>query len=69
MNNRIKELRTKFQITQEELANKCFVSRQTIISLEKGKYDPSIHLAHRISKIFHSTIEEVFLFDEEEETL
>lgn len=69
MNNRIKELRTKFQITQEELANKCFVSRQTIISLEKRKYDPSIHLAHRISKIFHSSIEEVFLFDEEEETL
>ena len=69
MNNRMKEFRSQFNITQEELANKCYVSRQTIISLEKGKYDPSIHLAHRISKIFHTTIEEVFQFDEEEESL
>ena len=51
-------------MTQEDLAQRCRVSRQTIISLEKGKYDPSIHLAHRIATIFHHRIEEVFLFTE-----
>jgi putative transcriptional regulator len=51
-------------MTQEELAQRCRVSRQTIISLEKGKYDPSIHLAHRIATIFQHHIEDVFLFTE-----
>ena len=64
MRNRIRKLRQELQMTQEELAQRCRVSRQTIISLEKGKYDPSIHLAHRIATIFHHHIEYVFLFTE-----
>lgn len=65
MDNRVKELRQLNKITQEELANRCEVTRQTIISLEKGKYDPSIHLAHAIAKEFQVCIEDVFIFDEE----
>ena len=60
----IRKLRQELQMTQEELAQRCRVSRQTIISLEKGKYDPSIHLAHRIATIFQHHIEDVFLFTE-----
>ena len=67
MKNRIKELREKYKLTQGELANKVDVSRQTIISLEKGKYNPSIILAHKISQVFELTIEQVFIFDKEEE--
>ena len=55
MRNRIRKLRQELQMTQEELAQRCRVSRQTIISLEKGKYDPSIHLAHRIATIFSTS--------------
>lgn len=66
MENRIKVLRQEQKITQEELASRCRVSRQTIISLEKGKYDPSIHLAHRIARIFHMQIEDIFIFEEDE---
>ena len=51
-------------ITQEELAEKANVSRQTIVSLEKGKYKPSIVLAYKIAKIFNKTIEEVFIIEE-----
>ena len=68
MKNRIKELREKHKLTQDELASKADVSRQTIISLEKGKYNPSIILAHKISQIFELTIEQVFIFDKEEES-
>jgi len=66
LKNRIKELREKYKLTQDELANKVDVSRQTIISLEKGKYNPSIILAHKISQVFELTIEQVFIFDKEE---
>jgi len=66
MENNIRELRTLKGVTQEELAKSCGVSRQTIISLERGKYDPSIHLAHRLASIFGLTIEEIFIFTEEE---
>ncbi len=66
MENRIKELRSLQKLTQEDLAKECGVSRQTIISLERGKYDPSIHLAHRIGVIFGLAIEEIFIFTEEE---
>ena len=59
MRNRIRKLRQELQMTQEELAQRCRVSRQTIISL-----DPSIHLAHRIATIFQHHIEDVFLFTE-----
>lgn len=65
MNNRLKELREEFTLTQEELAKKVEVSRQTIISIEKGKYNPSIILAYKIAKIFNKVIEEVFIFEEE----
>lgn len=65
MKNRIQELRKQKKITQEELGKMCEVSRQTIISLENGKYNPSIHLAYKIAKIFGCIIEEVFIFEEE----
>lgn len=67
MDNLIKELRKKFSMTQQELAGKAEVSRQTIISLENGRYDPSIHLAFKIASIFKKKIEEVFLFNEQED--
>ncbi|MFT8314633.1 MAG: helix-turn-helix transcriptional regulator [Clostridium sp.] len=65
MKNRIKELRKKKRMTQEELSELCKVTRQTIISLENGKYNPSIFLAHKIAKIFELSIEQVFIFEEE----
>ncbi len=64
MLNRIKELRKINKITQDELAELVEVSRQTIISLEKGKYNPSIFLAYKISKVFNLMIEDVFIFEE-----
>ena len=67
MKNRIEEIRKEKGIRQEEFAKSMGVSRQTISSLENGRYNPSIFLAHRIAKYFGMTIEEVFLFDEEEE--
>ena len=64
MKNRIEELRKLSGMTQEELANELGVSRQTIISLEKGKYNPSIYLAYAIATKFNKHIEEVFIFQE-----
>ena len=66
MKNRIEEIRKDRGIRQEELAKSMGVSRQTISSLENGRYNPSILLAYRIAKYFDMTIEEVFVFDEEE---
>ncbi len=66
MQNRIKEFRKQRKITQDELASKMSVTRQTIISLESGKYNASLQLAHRLAVYFGVTIEELFLFDEEE---
>jgi putative transcriptional regulator len=63
--NKIQEQRKLQKMTQEELADLCGVSRQTIISLESGKYNPSILLAHKIAQVFHCSIENIFLFDEE----
>jgi len=63
MNNRIKELRAKHDITQMDLARKVGVRRETIVFLEKGKYNPSLKLAHDISRLFNAPIEEVFIFD------
>ncbi len=65
MKNRLEELRSKKGWTQQELADRVEVSRQTIISLEKGRYDPSILLAFRLSKLFGLLIEDIFSFDEE----
>lgn len=68
MQNRIQELRKAMGgVTQSELADAVNVSRQTIISLENGRYNASLMLAHKIAKYFGVTIEELFLFDEEEE--
>jgi putative transcriptional regulator len=62
---RIKELRARFDMTQEDLALKVGVRRETILFLEKGKYNPSLKLAHDIAKVFGTTIEDVFIFDEQ----
>ena len=64
MKNRIKELRKEHRISQEELATAVNVTRQTIISLENGKYNASLILAHDIAVYFGKTIEEIFLFEE-----
>jgi putative transcriptional regulator len=63
MNNRIKELRARYNLTQLDLAQKVGVRRETIVFLEKGKYNPSLKLAYDISKVFECTIEKVFNFD------
>ena len=65
MKNKIEQIRKERGIRQEEFAKMLGVSRQTISSLETGRYNPSIFLAHKIAKFFDMTIEEVFLFDEE----
>ena len=62
MNNRIKEFRARHDLTQIDLAKKVGVRRETIVFLEKGKYNPSLKLAHDISQIFNMKIEEVFIF-------
>ena len=65
MKNRIEEIRNAKGIRQEELAKQMDVSRQTISSLENGRYNPSILLAHKIAKYFGMSIEDMFLFEEE----
>jgi len=65
MRTRIKELRARYDLTQEELATKVGVRRETILFLEKGKYNPSLKLAYDIAKVLKSKIEEVFIFEEE----
>jgi putative transcriptional regulator len=62
MNNRIRELRARHDLSQLELARKVGVRRETIVFLEKGKYNPSLRLAHDIARTFDLTIEEVFFF-------
>lgn len=66
MENRIAQLRKERRITQEELADAVGVTRQTIISLENGRYNASLLLARKLSRYFGLTIEDLFLFDEEE---
>ena len=66
MKNRIEEIRKARGVNQEELAKALGVSRQTISSLENGRYNPSIELAYKLSKYFAMTIEEVFIFEEAE---
>ncbi len=63
MEHRIKELRTSFGWTQVQLSEKLGVSRQTIISIENGRYCPSLELAYKIAKLFQLSIEEVFIFE------
>ena len=65
MNNRIEEIRNAKGIKQEELSKMLGVSRQTISSLENGRYNPSIILAFKIAKLFDMEIEEIFIYEEE----
>lgn len=67
MKNRLEEIRKARGLRQEELARELSVSRQTISSLEKGRYNPSILLAFKIARFFGLTIEEIFIYEEEEE--
>ena len=69
MQTRIAQYRKERKVTQEELAKAVNVTRQTIISLESGKYKASLVLAHKIAQFFQVTIEEMFIFDKEEENL
>lgn len=67
MQSRIQELRKERKLTQNELANNLEVTRQTIISLENGRYNASLILAHKIAHFFDLMIEDVFIFEEEDE--
>lgn len=68
MRNRLKEMRTEYGMTQEEIADRTGVSRQTIISIESGRYNPSINLAYKLSRLFAISIEELFLCAEQIES-
>jgi len=59
---RIKELRARYDLTQEDLAKKVGVRRETILYLEKGKYNPSLKLAHDIARVLKTTIDDLFVF-------
>jgi putative transcriptional regulator len=65
MRTRIKELRARHDLTQDDLARMVGVRRETILYLEKGKYNPSLKLAHDVAKALKTTINDLFLFDEE----
>lgn len=67
MKNKLEEIRKEKGITQEELAKALEVSRQTVGSLENGRYNPSIILAFKIARYFNLTIEEIFIYEEEED--
>jgi putative transcriptional regulator len=64
MNTRIKEYRTRMNLTQEDLAKIVGVRRETIVFLEQGKYNPSLRLAHDVAQALHTTIDDIFLFDD-----
>ncbi len=63
MKTRVREYRTKHNLTQEKLAEMVGVRRETIIFLEQGKYNPSLKLAHNVAKALKTTIDEIFIFD------
>ncbi len=67
MKTRVKELRTQFKLTQQQLADLVHVSSRTIISIEKGQYSPSLMLAYRIAEIFGVTVEELCCLKENKE--
>ncbi len=67
MKNRLKVYRAEHDMTQEDLAQKLRVTRQTIISIEKGQYDPSLPLAFKIARLFGVKIEDLFLYEETKE--
>ena len=63
----MKELRARYDLTQDDLAKKVSVRRETILYLERGKYNPSLKLAHDIAKALRTTIDDLFIFEENEE--
>jgi putative transcriptional regulator len=63
MKTRMKELRARYNLTQEDLARKVGVRRETIVFLEQGKYNPSLQLAHDVAKVLKTRIEELFIFE------
>lgn len=65
MDNRIAELRKEMGLSQVELAQAVEVTRQTIISLESGRYNASLALAHKLARYFETTIEDIFIFEED----
>lgn len=67
MRNHLEELRKQKKLSQEEFGKLMGVSRQTIISLEKGKYNPSLELAFKIAEFFQLKIEDIFIYKEEKE--
>ncbi|MFX0015967.1 MAG: helix-turn-helix transcriptional regulator [Promethearchaeota archaeon] len=66
MKTRIKEYRVRYDLTQNELAKEVGVRRETIVFLEKGKYNPSLKLAYKIAKVFKTSIESLFIFENDE---
>jgi putative transcriptional regulator len=66
MQTRIREYRAMYELTQEDLAKKVGVRRETIVFLEQGKYNPSLRLAHDIAKTLHTKIDDLFIFDNDE---
>jgi len=64
MRTRIKELRARYGLTQEDLAKRVGVRRETILFIEKGDYNPSLNLAHEIAKALKTTIDDLFIFDD-----
>ncbi|MFW9963270.1 MAG: helix-turn-helix transcriptional regulator [Candidatus Sifarchaeia archaeon] len=64
MKTRMKELRNELNLTQEDLAKQVGVRRETIIFLEKGKYNPSLKLAYKVARALNSKIEDIFIFEE-----
>jgi putative transcriptional regulator len=66
---RIKEFRARYDLTQEDLAKKVGVRRETILYIEKGKYNPSLTLAHELAEALKTTIDELFVFEREKRTM
>ncbi|AND83627.1 helix-turn-helix domain-containing protein [Clostridium tyrobutyricum] len=69
MQNKIQRLRKSRKVTQNELADAVNVTRQTIISIENGRYKASLILAHKLAQFFETSIEEIFIFDREDENI
>jgi putative transcriptional regulator len=66
VHTRIKEYRSRFSLTQDDLAKKVGVRRETIVFLEQGKYNPSLNLAHDVARALHATIDDLFIFEGDE---
>ena len=66
MKNKIKVYRAMYDLTQDNLAQALWVTRQTILAIEKGKYDPSLELAFKMARYFNTTVEELFVYEPSE---